>query len=182
VVVAILGRPLGGYLADRIAATSILTAVFLAVAVLQIVLAFQPGLSVLTPAFLIIALLLGLGSGAVFKLVGEHFPRNAGVVAGLVGIVGGIGGFFPPLVMGIVKDATGTYALGFMLLSEFALICLVVNVLVLQRLVFGQRRGASRIGLASQSAGAPSSSANGHTKELTGARRLEKNQDSSAKR
>lgn len=53
--------------------------------------------------------------------------------AGLVGAAGGLGGFFPPLVMGFVRDVTGAYAIGFMLLSEFALLCLLVNVLVLQQ-------------------------------------------------
>jgi nitrate/nitrite transporter NarK len=56
-----------------------------------------------------------------------------GVVTGLVGAAGGLGGFFPPLLMGFVRDVTGNYAIGFMLLSEFALICLLVNVLVLQQ-------------------------------------------------
>lgn len=168
VIVAILARPLGGYLADRIKATSILSVVFLAVAVLQIVLAFEPSLPVLTSSFLLIALLLGLGNGAVFKLVGVHFPHNAGVVAGLVGAIGGMGGFFPPLVMGMVKDATGTYALGFMLLSEFSLVCLVVNMLVLQRLVLGRRRGLPARAAAQRvsQAQVPSpASVNGHLQE-----------------
>lgn len=144
IVVSVLARPLGGILADRVKATSILTGVFLIGSVLQIVLAFQPSLTFLIATFLVIAVLLGLGSGAVFKLVGEHFSKEAGVVGGMVGTIGGLGGFFPPLVMGMVKDATGTYALGFMLLSWFALICIVVNVLVLQRLVFGRRGSDAR--------------------------------------
>lgn len=144
ILVSVLARPLGGILADRVKATSILTGVFLIGSVLQVVLAFQPTLTILIAAFLVIAVLLGLGSGAVFKLVGAHFSKDAGVVGGMVGTIGGLGGFFPPLVMGMVKDMTGTYALGFMLLSWFALICIVVNVLVLQRLVFGRRGGDAR--------------------------------------
>ena len=54
-------------------------------------------------------------------------------MTGLVGAAGGLGGFFPPLLMGAVYDTTGDYAIGFMLLSEVALVCLIVNVLVLQR-------------------------------------------------
>ena len=38
---------------------------------------------------------LGLGNGAVFKLVPEHFPKETGTVTGLVGAFGGLGGFFP---------------------------------------------------------------------------------------
>ena len=44
----------------------------------------------------------------------------------------GLGGFFPPLLLGVVRDVTGSYAIAFMLLSEFALACLIINLLVLQ--------------------------------------------------
>jgi len=59
-------------------------------------------------------------------MVPQYFPRNTGLVTGIVGCAGGLGGFFPPLLLGVVKDATGTYALGFVLLAVVALICLVV--------------------------------------------------------
>ncbi|MBI4493012.1 MAG: NarK/NasA family nitrate transporter [Chloroflexi bacterium] len=133
VVLATLARPLGGYLADRWGGPPLLNGVFVVVAALAVVLAFGPGMVPITVAFLGIACALGLGNGAVFKLVAEHFPREAGTVAGLVGAAGGLGGFFPPLVMGLVRDLTGAYAIGFMLLSEFALVCLLVNVLALQQ-------------------------------------------------
>jgi NNP family nitrate/nitrite transporter-like MFS transporter len=64
--------------------------------------------------------------GAVFKLVPVWFPSNVGAVTGVVGAAGGLGGFFPPLVMGVVKSATGGYALGFILMALVALACLVV--------------------------------------------------------
>ena len=80
-----------------------------------------------------IALLLGLGNGAVFKLVAEYYPRKTGAVTGVVGAAGGLGGFFPPLVMGTVRDATGSYAIGFALLAIFAAGCLAVNLMVLRK-------------------------------------------------
>jgi MFS transporter, NNP family, nitrate/nitrite transporter len=46
------------------------------------------------------AAFLGLGNGAVFKLGPQFFPRSKGAVTGIVGVAGGLGGFFPPLVMG----------------------------------------------------------------------------------
>lgn len=133
VVLATLARPLGGYLGDRWGGTPLLNAVFLAVAIVAVVLAFEPGMGLITVAFLVIAFALGLGNGAVFKLVAEHFPRETGTITGLVGAAGGLGGFFPPLLMGVVRDLTGSYAIGFMLLSEFALVCLIVNTLALQQ-------------------------------------------------
>jgi MFS transporter, NNP family, nitrate/nitrite transporter len=80
----------------------------------------------LTICCLIMALALGLGTGAVFKLVPVWFPDRVGAVTGVVGAAGGLGGFFPPLVMGVVKSATGGYALGFVLMALVALGCLGV--------------------------------------------------------
>ncbi len=76
---------------------------------------------------------LGLGNGAVFKLVPEHFPKETGTVTGLVGAFGGLGGFFPPLVLGVIRDATGGYAIGFVLLALSAVVCLLVNYVVFIR-------------------------------------------------
>jgi NNP family nitrate/nitrite transporter-like MFS transporter len=49
-------------------------------------------------------------------------------VTGLVGAAGGLGGFFPPLVLGLVKEQTGTFLPGFIMLSVFCLLCLVLLV------------------------------------------------------
>jgi NNP family nitrate/nitrite transporter-like MFS transporter len=76
---------------------------------------------------------LGLGNGAVFKLVPQYFPRETGTVTGLVGAAGGLGGFFPPLVVGVIRSQTGSYALGFVILSAFALICFAVTYVVFLR-------------------------------------------------
>jgi NNP family nitrate/nitrite transporter-like MFS transporter len=67
--------------------------------------------------------LLGFGNGGVFKLVPQYFPHQTGSVTGLVGAAGGLGGFFPPIVLGLCRDLTGSYAIGFGLLIAFALGC-----------------------------------------------------------
>lgn len=126
-LLAVAGRPLGGYLADRVGAAHILRGSFVAVAVLAAVLAATyESMVPLTAACLTMAVALGLGTGAVFKLVAEWFPERVGAVTGVVGAAGGLGGFFPPLVMGVVKSATGGYALGFILMALVALACLSV--------------------------------------------------------
>ena len=126
-LLAVIGRPLGGWLADRIGAGSVLRWSFVAVALLAFVLAAgYESMVPLTIACLTMAVALGLGMGAVFKLVPEWFPERVGAVTGVVGAAGGLGGFFPPLVMGVVKTATGGYALGFALLALMALACLAV--------------------------------------------------------
>lgn len=133
IVLATLARPAGGWISDRIGGSASLTGIFAPLPVLALVLALGPEMVLFTVAMLSIALLLGLGNGAVFKLVAEYYPRKTGAVTGVVGATGGLGGFFPPLVMGAVRDATGSYAIGFVLLAVFAAACLLVNVLVLKR-------------------------------------------------
>jgi len=126
-LLAVIGRPLGGWLSDRVGAARILLVCFIAVALLALVLAAAYTAMVpLTIACLTMAVALGLGTGAVFKLVPEWFPDRVGAITGVVGAAGGLGGFFPPLVMGIVKSATGGYALGFALMALVALACLLV--------------------------------------------------------
>jgi NNP family nitrate/nitrite transporter-like MFS transporter len=126
-LLAVVGRPLGGSLSDRVGAARVLLVSFSGVAVLALVLAAAYTTMIpLTVACLTMALALGLGTGAVFKLVPEWFPDRVGAVTGVVGAAGRLGGFFPPLVMGIVKSATGGYALGFALMALVALACLVV--------------------------------------------------------
>jgi NNP family nitrate/nitrite transporter-like MFS transporter len=80
----------------------------------------------LTIACLTMALALGLGTGAVFRLVAAWYPTEVGAVTGVVGAAGGLGGFFPPLVMALVKGLTGSYVLGFILLAAVGAVCLLV--------------------------------------------------------
>jgi NNP family nitrate/nitrite transporter-like MFS transporter len=125
VVLATGMRPVGGALADKIGGRAILKWMFPATAVFAILLAC-PLMSTFTIGALGMAAAIGLGNGAVFKLVPEYFPKSVGGVTGLVGAAGGLGGFFPPLVLGTIKQQTGTFTYGFVLLSCFALSCLFV--------------------------------------------------------
>ncbi len=125
VVLATLMRPIGGALADRIGGRRILLVVFPFTAVMAIFLAC-PMMITFTIGALGMAAAIGLGNGAVFKLVPEYFPKSVGSVTGLVGAAGGLGGFFPPLVLGLLKHTTGSFAWGFILLSVFAIMCLAV--------------------------------------------------------
>jgi NNP family nitrate/nitrite transporter-like MFS transporter len=141
VVLATLMRPVGGVLADRFGGSRVLVGVFIAIFALGLLMgcAWMP---VFTVGALGCAAALGLGNGAVFKLVPEHFPKETGTVTGLVGAFGGLGGFFPPLVLGVIRDATGGYSIGFVLLALFALVCLAVNYFVFIRRGGGARRAA----------------------------------------
>jgi NNP family nitrate/nitrite transporter-like MFS transporter len=125
VVLATLMRPLGGILADRIDGRRILLYVFPVTAVMAVFMAC-PLMLTFTVGALGMAVAIGLGNGAVFKLVPQYFPQTVGSVTGLVGAAGGLGGFFPPLVLGVIHQATGTFTWGFILLALFSVLCLGV--------------------------------------------------------
>lgn len=126
-LIAVVARPIGGWLADRIGVDAVLSASFIGSAVLAVGLAFGYSSMVpLTVCALAIAAAFGLGTGAVFKLVAQDFPDRVGAVTGVVGAAGGLGGFFPPLVMAMVNSVTGSYLLGFVLLAITACIALLV--------------------------------------------------------
>lgn len=126
IVLATLMRPLGGLLADRFGGAVVLLPIFCCIAVLALFLSIA-SIAFFTVGALGIAAALGLGNGAIFKLVPQYFPKETGTVTGLVGTFGGLGGFFPPIKLGLIKDATESYTIGFVLLSVFALGCLAVN-------------------------------------------------------
>jgi MFS transporter, NNP family, nitrate/nitrite transporter len=126
VVLATLMRPMGGALADRVGGARVLNAVFLGVVPFALLLAW-PSMIPFTVGALGCAALLGLGNGAVFALVPRYFPAATGTVTGLVGAMGGLGGFFPPLLLGVFRDSLGAIWPGFVLLAVVSLVLARVN-------------------------------------------------------
>jgi NNP family nitrate/nitrite transporter-like MFS transporter len=120
VVLATLLRPVGGWLADRIGGARVLAAVFLGIAAFALLLGWRSMIP-FTVGALGCAALLGLGNGAVFKLVPEYFPARTGTVTGLVGAIGGLGGFFPPLLLTFFRGRTGSIWPAFALLAATSL-------------------------------------------------------------
>jgi NNP family nitrate/nitrite transporter-like MFS transporter len=122
-IVATACRPLGGWLSDRVGGSRVLAFAFVGVGVDAIGLSWQasdPSIAPVTIFCLTMAAFLGLGNGAVFKLVPLFFPKSTGAATGIIGAAGGLGGFFPPLVLGVVNDATGDFVLAFIFLVAFA--------------------------------------------------------------
>ena len=121
VVLATMLRPVGGWLSDRIGGARVLSAVFASVVPFAMALAW-PSMIPFTVGALGCAALLGLGNGAVFKLVPQYFPGQTGTVTGLVGAMGGLGGFFPPLLLAFFRSRTGALWPGFLLLGATAVL------------------------------------------------------------
>jgi MFS transporter, NNP family, nitrate/nitrite transporter len=142
VLLAVVMRPVGGWLSDRIGPTRVLAVVLAVIGVGASVQAFTPGLVPLgTIAFLGMAAALGTGSGAVFALVAMLAPADQiGAVTGIVGAAGGLGGFIPPLVMGSVYGSYGNYALGLVLLALVAAVALGFTVTNVRHSLAARRR------------------------------------------
>ncbi|MFD5246075.1 MFS transporter [Amycolatopsis sp. NPDC058340] len=142
VLLAVLMRPAGGWLSDRFGPVRVLAGVFAVVTAAAAVTAFTPALMpVGTITFLSMAAALGAGSGAVFALVALLAPGNkVGSVTGIVGAAGGLGGFVPPLVMGALYGALGSYALGLAALAAVAAAALAFTTTAVRR-VIAERNG-----------------------------------------
>ena len=143
VLLAVLMRPIGGWLADRAGPDRVLAGALIVVGTGAAAQAFTPGLVPLgTIAFLAMAAALGAGSGATFALVALLAPADkVGSVTGVVGAAGGLGGFVPPLVMGFIYGQYGSYAAGLALLAVVAAAALVLAMTAVHKAV--ANRGAA---------------------------------------
>jgi NNP family nitrate/nitrite transporter-like MFS transporter len=129
-----LSRPIGGVIADRVGGARLLGMLLLPIAIAYGVESSLPPLPVIIAAFAVSMVCLGLGNGAVFQIVPQRFHRDLGAVTGLIGAIGGVGGFFLPTLLGSVRQATGSFGFGFVTLACIAAIAAVsLRVLIAPR-------------------------------------------------
>lgn len=126
IIVATLLRPIGGWLGDKFQPLIILMGVFAGLTIGSIILAFSPSLVLYTVGVMLIAITAGIGNGVIFKLVPFYFNKQAGIVNGIVSMMGGLGGFFPPLLLATIYSITESYSIGFMAFSQVSLVSLVL--------------------------------------------------------
>ena len=119
-------RPLGGRLADRIGGIRTLSTMYmLAATFLFVGSTGVPSVSLAVVVFVCAMLALGTGNGAVFQLVPQRFRKEIGVMTGLVGMAGGIGGFYLASSLGYSRQITGSYQLGLTLFAFLAVLALL---------------------------------------------------------
>ncbi|MEO5852444.1 MAG: NarK/NasA family nitrate transporter [Nocardioides sp.] len=145
VVVAVIMRPVGGWLSDKFGPIPVLATGYAVVVVGAAVSAGTPPLAGIgTVAFLAMAGALGSGSGATFALIARVTdPSRVGGVTGLVGAAGGLGGFVPPLIMGYVYGRTDSYAIGLWMLSVTAALALALTLTVVRRTAQAQEAASA---------------------------------------
>jgi NNP family nitrate/nitrite transporter-like MFS transporter len=118
-------RPVGGWIADRIGGTRLLSFSLVAIAAVYTLVGQLGGLGPTMTLVVLGMACFGLGNGAVFQLVPQSFAGEIGVATGVVGAVGGLGGFVLPMLLGTVRQHAGTYGPGFVLLGALAVAGLV---------------------------------------------------------
>ncbi|PNZ70310.1 NarK/NasA family nitrate transporter [Staphylococcus croceilyticus] len=118
-------RPLGGVLGDKFNAVKVLMIDFVVMIVGAIILGISNHIALFTIGCLTISVCAGLGNGLVFKLVPSYFAKESGAANGIVSMMGGLGGFFPPLVITYVSNLTGSSHLAFILLAIFGIIAFI---------------------------------------------------------
>ena len=129
-----LMRPIGGNVADRIGGIKSLSVMYVVALCALIAVSFHFESAWMALALFVVAMLaLGMGNGAVFQLVPQRFRREIGVMTGLVGMAGGIGGFYLASSLGYFKKMTGSYQIGFLIFAGLAVFALVGLTVVKQR-------------------------------------------------
>jgi NNP family nitrate/nitrite transporter-like MFS transporter len=121
-----LFRPVGGFLADRFGGTNTLSLNYaMAAAALLVIALMALPASIALVALIVGMLSLGMGNGAVFQLAPQRFRDEIGVVTGLVGMAGGVGGFYLASSLGLSKQYTGSYSAGLLVFAGLALVALL---------------------------------------------------------
>ncbi len=119
-------RPLGGWLADRIGGIKSLSVMYVLAAMLLTLVSFgMPTAWMALIVFMLAMWTLGMGNGAVFQLVPQRFRKEIGVMTGMVGMAGGVGGFYLASSLGYSKQLTGSYQAGLLIFAALAILALV---------------------------------------------------------
>ncbi|HZS05337.1 MAG TPA: MFS transporter [Blastocatellia bacterium] len=113
-------RPVGGYLADKLGGVRMLSVLLVGVCATWFFCSRLPELGLMVAGLVFGMACLGMGNGAVFQLVPQRFHNEIGLATGIIGAIGGVGGFLLPALLGAFKQRFGTFSTGFIVLSAVA--------------------------------------------------------------
>jgi len=136
-------RALGGYASDKLGARTVNWWVFWISAVCLFFLSYPEthfiikgvegniefnialDVWVFTTLVFIVGIALGFGKASVYKLLNDYYPDNMGSVGGMVGVLGGLGGFTLPIFFGLLSDYTNIRSSNFMLMFGLVSVCMI---------------------------------------------------------
>lgn len=121
-------RPVGGVIGDKFNAVQALIIDFVIMIIGALILSLSSHIVLFTIGCLAISICAGVGNGLIFKLAPSYFSKEAGSANGIVSMMGGLGGFFPPLVITFVTSITGSSHLAFFFLAIFGVIALITMI------------------------------------------------------
>lgn len=96
---------------------------------------FQSNVWVFTVLVFVVGIMMGIGKAAVYRHIPDYFPDEVGVVGGMVGVIGGLGGFFCPIVFGYLLRATGLWTTCWMFFFVLSATCLAWMHVVVRRML-----------------------------------------------
>ncbi len=133
-ITASLLRVAGGPVSDKAGGVPTALAALTATLVGALALSFNPGLALSIVAIVLMAIGMGVGNAAVFKLVPQYVPHSVGGAAGWVGGLGAFGGFVIPNILSAFLR-TGEagdvgYARGFMTFAALAVVSMAIVVIL----------------------------------------------------
>ena len=85
---------------------------------------FQANVWIFAGLVILLGSVWGVGKAAVYKHIPDYFPDDVGVVGGMVGVIGGLGGFFCPILFGYLLKGTGLWTSCWMFMWVISVICL----------------------------------------------------------
>lgn len=86
---------------------------------------FQANVWIFAVLVILIGSIWGIGKAAVYKHIPDYFPDEVGVVGGMVGVLGGLGGFFCPIIFGYLLKGTGLWTSCWLFMFIISVVCLV---------------------------------------------------------
>ncbi len=96
---------------------------------------FQANVWVFAILVILIGSIWGIGKAGVYKLIPDYFPEEVGVVGGMVGVIGGLGGFFCPIIFGYLLEGTGLWTSSWMFILLLSVLCLFWMHSIIQKMM-----------------------------------------------